>query len=136
MQLPIKVIIIIAIAVMVLVALIALFLQSSGGSLTRAEAERIFNTMCTTYNQRQCEWPVTYEAEFANYLNACRTLYGQEREAFSCLYALCQGCKETNDLRCSGLCYICSGHESASVDRQVCCSRFSAECTQFQCDAC
>ena len=136
MQLPIKIIIIIIIAVMVLVSLILFFFQSSGSSLTRAQAERIFNTQCTTYSQRQCDWSVTYEPGFQNYLESCRVLYGQEREAFSCLYVLCQSCKQTTDIRCSGLCNICNGHESASVERQTCCSRFSAECTQFQCDAC
>ena len=136
MQLPIKIIIIIAVAVMVLVALVAFFFQSSGSSFTRAEAERVFNTMCTTYSQRQCDWSVTYEQEFSTYLDACRTLYGPEREAFSCLYVLCQSCKETTDLRCSGLCNICNGHEFASVERTTCCSRFSAECGQFQCDSC
>lgn len=136
MQLPVKIIIIIVLAVMVLVALSAFFFQSSGSSLTHAQAERIFNTQCTTYTQRQCDWSATYEPGFQQYLDACRVLYGEEREAFSCLYVLCQGCKETTDLRCSGLCHICSGHEAASVERQTCCSRYSVECAQSQCDAC
>ncbi len=129
MQLPIKIIIIVAIAVMALAALSAFFFQSSGSSLTRTQAERIFNTQCTTYGQRQCDWSVTYEPQFQNYLDACRVLHGQEREAFSCLYVLCSACKETTNLRCSGLCNICNGHESASVERQTCCSRFSSECS-------
>ncbi len=133
---PIKVIVVAAILILVLVALSSLLLSSSGQSLTKAEAERIFNTQCLAYNQRGCDWPVTYEPEFQRYLSACRVLYGSEREAYSCLYSLCSRCFETHNLRCSGLCNICNGHDYASVERQECCSRFNAECEGFSCAAC
>ncbi len=129
MQIPIKVIIVIAIAVLALTSLSLFFFQSSGTSVTRTQAERIFNTKCAVYSQQDCPWSVTYSADFQEYLDACRVLYGPEREAFSCIYMLCPRCKETSNLRCSGLCNICSGHEYASVERQTCCSRFGAECT-------
>ena len=138
MQLPIKLIVVIAIVAMVLVVLSSLFLSSSGQSLTKAEAERIFNTQCITYGQRSCNWQVTYEADFQNYLKACRTIYGEQREAFSCLYSLCDRCFESSDLKCSGLCNICNGHDYASIARGECCSRYQGECasSSVNCKTC
>ena len=134
MELPFKVIIVLAIVVLVLVTLMAFFLQSSGSSLSKAEAERIFNADCVAYAQRACNWEVTHEPEFANYLNACRVLYGSYREAYSCLYSLCSRCFESMDLKCSGLCKICNGHNYASVDRGTCCLRYSSECSSSSVD--
>ncbi len=128
MQLPLKIIIVVAIVVLALVSLSSFFLQSSGSSLSKTDAERIFNTDCVTYSQRACSWEVTHESEFENYLKACRTLYGAYREAYSCLYSLCNRCFESVDIRCSGLCKICNGHDAASVDRETCCLRYKTEC--------
>src|SRR5687768_17384322 len=128
MDLPVKTIAIVVILALVLVVLVTFLFQSSGTSLNKADAERIFSSQCQTYVQRGCSWDVTYESGFDNYLSACRTLYGEERESYSCLYTLCKGCFETNDLRCSSLCNICNGHEDASVDRKTCCTRFNAQC--------
>ncbi|HIG97292.1 MAG TPA: hypothetical protein HA230_03025 [Candidatus Aenigmarchaeota archaeon] len=129
MQLPIKAIVVMVILVIVLVALSSFLLQSSGGSISGVEAERIFNTKCLAYGKLNCDWKVTYEPDFPDYVKACRILYGQWREAFSCLYTLCNQCYETADLKCSGLCNICKGHENAGVDRQTCCLRYQTECS-------
>lgn len=128
MQLPIKLIIVAAVVVLVLASLSLFFLQSTGSSLSKTEAERIFSTDCLTYSQRECDWEVTHEPEFENYLKACRTLYGSYREAYSCLYSLCSRCFESMDLKCSGLCSVCSGHDDAGVDRETCCLRYKTEC--------
>ena len=128
MQLPIKIIVIVALLALVLVVLSSFFLKSSGESLSKAEAERIFNTDCLTYSQRGCDWQVTHEPEFANYLRACRVLYGAYREAYSCLNSLCTRCFESTDLKCSGLCKVCNGHDYASVDREACCLKYDTEC--------
>ena len=138
MELPIKLIVIIAVVAMVLVVLSTLFLQSSGQSLSKAEAERIFNTQCINYGQRGCQWSVTYEPSFADYLKACRVLHGDQREAYSCLYSLCDRCFETTDLKCSGLCNICNGHDYASVARGECCSAYASQCqgSSVNCGAC
>lgn|SRR3989338_7053718 len=129
MQLPLKIIIVVAIAVLAVVVLSSLFLQSSGSSLTKTEAERIFNTQCLTYSQRACSWEVTHEPEFVNYMSACRILHGSYREAYSCLYSLCGLCFESSDIRCGGLCNICSGHDASGVERETCCSRYKGECS-------
>lgn len=129
MQLPLKVIVAVAILVTVLIAVSLLLLQSSGASLTRADAEKIFNAQCLAYSQRDCDWTVTYEPAFNRYLEACRVLHGSYREAYSCLYSLCTNCFESRDLRCSGLCKICSGHDYASVEKETCCLRYKTECT-------
>lgn len=128
MQLPIKLIVIVAILTLVLVTLSAFFLQSTGSSLSKTEAERIFSTDCLTYSQRGCDWQVTHEPEFGNYMKACRILYGSYREAYSCLYSMCSRCFESSDLKCSGLCKVCNGHDAASVDRETCCLRYKTEC--------
>lgn len=129
MELPLKAIVIVAIVVLVFVTLSMFFLRSSGESLTKTEAERIFSTQCLTYGQRGCEWSVTYEPEFQSYLKACRVLHGSYRESFSCLYSLCSRCFESADLKCSGLCKICNGHEYSGVNRQECCSKYQSECS-------
>ena len=134
MELPLKIIIIVAILALVLVLLSTYFLRSSTESISRSEAERIFNSDCITYAQRDCTWEVTREPEFENYLKACRVLYGPYREAYSCLYSLCNGCFESSDLRCSGLCKICSGHDYASVERESCCLRYKGECSSSSVD--
>ncbi len=135
MDLPIKTIVILAIVVLVLVTLSMFFTSSTGGSLSRAEAERIFNTKCVAYVQQGCDWSVTKTSEFADYMRACRVLYGDYREAYSCLYSFCQGCFESYDLRCANLCHTCAGHEAAGIDRTSCCTRYSAQCagSSFDC---
>jgi hypothetical protein len=136
MEMPMKLIVLLIIAVAVLSALMFFFMQSSGASMSKADAERTFSTMCLTYSQQGCEWAVTYEPAFEKYLSACRALYGQERDSYSCLYVLCERCFETADVKCGGLCHICEGHAAASIDRQTCCQRFSAQCRDQQCDVC
>lgn len=136
MEIPLKAVVVAAILILVFVSLSTFFLQSSGQSLTKAEAERIFSTSCLTYGQRSCEWRVTYEPEFQNYLKACRVLHGSYRESFSCLYSLCGRCFESADLRCSGLCYTCSGNQYSGVSREECCSSYLGECagSAVKCD--
>ena len=128
MQLPTKIIVIVALVVLTLVMISTFFFRSSGISISKAEAERIFNSDCLTYAQRSCDWEVTHEPEFNNYLKACRTLYGEYREAYSCLYSLCSRCFETTDLKCGGLCKVCNGHDASGVDRETCCLNYNTEC--------
>lgn len=129
MQLPIKAIVVVAVLALVLVTLSSFLLQSSGGSISDADARRVFDTKCLAYGKLNCDWTITYEADFTDYMKACRRLYGQWREAFSCLYTLCDRCFQTADLKCSGLCNICNGHDYASVDRGTCCLRYQTECS-------
>ncbi len=135
MNLPIKVIVIVAVVVMVLVTLSMFFMTSTGGSLSKVEAERIFNTHCVAYVQQECDWDVTRQPEFSDYMRACKILYGDYREAYSCLYTFCQGCFETRDLRCANLCHVCSGHDALGIERNACCSRYTAQCanSDFDC---
>ena len=135
---PMKVIVIAAVAVIVLSVLLTFFLRSTGGAMSDADAQRVFNTQCAAYKQQGCSWDVTYSDGFSAYLGACRQIYGEQRDSYSCLYSLCQQCYETNDLKCAGLCNICSGHEAASVARATCCSAYSAQCStsDLNCNAC
>ena len=133
-----KVIVIAAVAVIVLSVLLTFFLRSTGGAMSDADAQRVFNTQCAAYKQQGCSWDITYGEGFASYLAACRHIYGDQRDSYSCLYSLCQQCYETNDLKCAGLCSICSGHEAASVARVTCCSAYKAQCStsDLNCNAC
>ena len=135
MEMPLKIIVIAALAVIILAALMTFFLRSSGGAMNDADAHRVFDTQCAAYKQQACSWDVTYGADFSAYLAACRHIYGQERDSYSCLYTLCQQCYETDNLKCAGLCNICNGHESASVDRVSCCNTYKAQCSD-SCSAC
>lgn len=128
MEMPSNTVVIVLILALVLAALGAFLLQSSSTSFSQSDAQRIFASQCQNYVQQGCEWDVTYRNDFSNYLNACKSLFGQERDSYSCLYTLCKGCFQTSDLKCAGLCSICNGHEQASVDRKTCCSRFSLQC--------
>ena len=135
MELPLKIIVIAAVVVIVLSVLLTFFLRSSGGAMSDADAHRIFDTECAAYKQLACSWDVTYGESFPAYLQACRRIYGEQRDSYSCLYSLCQQCYETDNLKCAGLCNICNGHQSASVDRATCCSAYRAQCSD-RCSAC
>ena len=138
MEMPMKVIVIAAVAVIVLSVLLTFFLRSTGGAMSDADAQRVFSTQCAAYKQQGCSWDVTYRPDFDAYLGACRQIYGEQRDSYSCLYTLCQQCYETSDLKCAGLCNICSGHEAASVERATCCSTYKSQCggSDFNCNAC
>ena len=130
MNLPLKTIVIIVIVALVLVIISIFFLGSSGESVTRAQAENTFNTMCASYSQRDCEWKVTYEDGFQNYLAACRFLYGNHKDSYSCIHIHCALCNEATEpqLKCASLCNICAGHDAVGIEREACCTRYNAQC--------
>jgi type II secretory pathway pseudopilin PulG len=139
MQLPLKLIVVVVIVVLILLVVSSFLISQSSQQLTQAEANRIFNTQCQQYASSGCEWDVTRGADFPQYLNACETLYGQERDSFSCLYSLCQACKEIeiNQVKCAGMCNICEASDGIGIDPETCCSEFTAQCNGVvECDTC
>ncbi|MBI4896348.1 MAG: hypothetical protein HY832_02265 [Candidatus Aenigmarchaeota archaeon] len=137
MEFPIKVIVVLIIVGLVLVVMNSLLLGQTGKQFTQAEALRVFNTQCAAYREQRCDWSVTKDASFDSFLQACRTLYGLEREALSCLYSLCQDCKtfDPRSLACEGRCKLCEGSKKLGIDTTDCCTIYANEC-QGTCDAC
>ncbi|HLD85800.1 MAG TPA: hypothetical protein VI968_04545 [archaeon] len=138
-SLPIKVIVVVILVVLILSVLAAFFLLQSGQQVSEADAQRIFNAECQDYAAQSCSWDVTRSPSFGAYLQACKRLYGQEREAFSCLYAMCQPCKEFNvpQTKCAGLCKACQANADIGISVTSCCSEFTSQCTGIiECNTC
>jgi len=123
-------IVILILALLVLGAVMYFIFSQAAGGMTQAEANRIFYGKCQEYKSRNCDWSVTYDKDFDKFVDACRFLFGAQRDAFSCLYSMCQDCKELelSDIKCAGMCKICEGHDYASIKFRDCCSRFKSEC--------
>ena len=138
-SLPIKIVVIVIMAILILSVIAAFFILQSGQQISEADAQRVFNANCQNYAKQSCSWDVTRDPSFSIYLQACKPLYGQEREAFSCLYAMCQPCKEFNvpQTKCAGLCKACQANSDIGISSTACCSEFSSQCTDvYECNTC
>ena len=129
MELSVRTIVVATIVVVVLVTLSFFINIESSEQITRSNANQVFNSLCQSYKNMQCDWAVTREDKFNDFMQACRVLYGNEREAYSCLYTYCQACKtdESADLKCASACEQCRADSSISV-RSTCCQQFAASC--------
>ncbi|GEM_PF-2529021 len=139
MELPIKIIVVLIIVALVLVILSSFLLGQTGAQITKAEAERIFTSQCQIYSQNNCEWDVTRNSDFSKYVEACRVLYGPERDSFSCLYVLCNACKDTQNfqIKCAGICSACKGNNEIGISTETCCAEFTAQCSGvIECSVC
>jgi hypothetical protein len=137
LSLAITAVVILIIAVLVLGTVIYFLFFQASSSMTQAEANRIFYSKCGEYKTSNCEWAVTYDKEFPKFVEACRLLFGPQRDSFSCLYSFCQDCKEINlaDIKCTGMCRICQGHDYASIKLNECCKNYQSVCG-IGCDVC
>ncbi len=138
-ELPMKIIVIVVIIVLVLIVLSTFLLGQTSGQISKAEAERIFSSQCQIYSQSDCEWDVTRNSDFPRYVEACRVLYGPERDSFSCLYVLCTACKDTQNfqIKCAGICNACKGNDEIGISTETCCSEFTSQCTGvMECSVC
>lgn len=134
MELSFKTMIVSALAVLVLISFIFFFSSQSGEQLTQAQANRIFYDLCSDYRESNCDWTVTYEERYSDYMNACRVLFQQEAGRYSCLYRFC--CEQTKNVLCSGLCHACEANDEIKTSTAVCCTRYRAECGDIECGAC
>lgn len=125
-----RAVVVVAVVALVLIVLSSFFVLQTGPQVTKAEANRIFASWCQNYAERECPWSVTREEGFDEYLEACRVLHGKEREATSCLYSFCAGCKEISlkDLHCDGLCNVCKANAAAGVGTEVCLAQYDSQC--------
>jgi len=113
MELPINVLVIIALVVLVLIVLSALFFSQSSQKMTEAEANKIFNLNCENYRNANCQWRVTRDDSFGEFMQACQILYGSNQREFSCLYDFC--CGFSGDAACQGFCSLCRGNKYAGL---------------------
>ncbi|MCX6816095.1 MAG: hypothetical protein NT120_04555 [Candidatus Aenigmarchaeota archaeon] len=137
MELSFRVIITSAIVILVLVVMTFFIGTNSGEQITKANANSVFNSLCQNYKSKQCDWSVTRETTFSDFLKACRVLYGDGKESYSCLYNYCPACKiqGSTNLVCSSICERCRADSSIGT-RTMCCQQYSGQCTGTTCDAC
>jgi hypothetical protein len=137
MSMSMTLVVVIILAVLVLTAIMFFFFSQTGAEMDKAEANKIFYTECQRYKNMQCAWSATYEAGFDDFMKACKFLFGQERDAFSCLYSMCADCKEytLDEIQCAGMCEICNGHKNSGVDVSSCCEEYNNKCT-LSCGSC
>lgn len=142
MELPLRAVVGMILVALILVVLSFFISTSSQTQISSGDAERVFNTACQEYKLQQCPWAVTRESKFEQFLSACRTLYGYYRDSFSCLYSLCQACKEfepaQEEVQCAGICESCSANARLGISTTLCCSNFRSECSgaSVACGAC
>ena len=134
-EMPTRAVVVIIIAVIVLAAMSFFIYFQSGAAISEYDAQAAFTTSCETYKKAECSWSVTYEKGFEKFLDACRKLYGNEREAFSCLISMC--CQEVKftDVQCAGLCKLCKGNFYSGVKTEDCCSIYAGKC-KTDCEVC
>lgn len=137
MSLSLSMIVILIIAVMVLAAILYFFFIQTGGEMTKAEANSVFYTSCQNYKSASCDWSVTTQPGFDKFLKACKFLFGNERDSFSCLYAMCADCSQykLDEVQCAGMCEICKGNQNAGVETESCCTEYAGKCTST-CSSC
>ncbi|MBI4170744.1 MAG: hypothetical protein HY514_03550 [Candidatus Aenigmarchaeota archaeon] len=140
MELSTRAVVIIAILVMLLVTLASFFIFQSGSEISKAEAQRIFGEQCIEYEKKRCSWDVTEEASFDRFVASCKLLYGQEREALSCLYAICGQCRNfaLENVRCEGICRGIDGQKKLGHAITETCNAYSTDvqCSGVRCGVC
>ena len=136
MELSIKMITV-SVSVVVLLVVLSFFITTqASGQISASDANRVFSTYCQNYKLNGCSWDVTKSAGFDEFLGACRSIYGSESEAYSCLYVSCPACSkgdigdtdQGNGLRCASLCEQCRADTEISV-KSTCCQQFAMSCS-------
>ena len=128
LELPMRMIVLVVILVLVLIILSAFFLSQSSGSMTTAKANEIFFSKCDAYKKQQCDWRVTYQKDFNDFYSACKYLNNPDIGKFTCLYKMC--CATSEDVKCDGLCELCSGNENLGTTLEQCCEQYKTSCSQ------
>ena len=138
MELSTKAVVVIVIMALLLVSFGSFFVFRSGEDIGMADARKMFEEKCIAYQKRGCSWEVTEEADFQQFLQACKRVYGPDKEEFSCLYAMCQQCKEFDPVytQCAGRCSGIAGQKKLGFDVQQSCQVYGEECPVPRCGAC
>ena len=137
---PTNMVVVIAVAVLLVAVVASFFLLQSSGGISKTQAQNLFNIQCQEYGKESCTWNVTDRADFQQFVNSCKILYGQDKEALTCLYSICSQCKrfDINNYRCD---YLCSGIRGQrdlgnSVDEACSTYKADAQCGTIKCGAC
>lgn len=102
-SLPISAIVIFALALIVLLAVSTFFMTTGGKSMSKIEAQQIFEEQCPRYKCTYSENNFNPSKEF---LEACKILYGiEEKEKIKCLW-FCN-CGLEADI-CKVECIVCN----------------------------
>lgn len=135
-ELPVRTVIIMAIMIVVLAVVIFFIMRQSAVQISQSDAEKIFATKCEQYKTDfSCSWKATYEPNFDSFLQACKKIYGTDREAFSCLMSICCQSFKFEDTECEGLCKLCKGNYLIGIKTEKCCEQFAAKCS-INCEVC
>jgi len=121
-ELPIGIIVVIAIASLVLVSLLLMLTFQTGSAGASGDIQQIFNTRCNLYKAEGCGWELTKSSGFDQFLSACQSIYGADRQEFSCLFQLC--CQTSENIESDGLCSTCQGLKEAGVSNAACCQQY------------
>ena len=139
MELPLRSMIVLIIVVIVLVIMSFFITTRSSGEIEKGEAQRIFSTVCQSYKLQQCPWSATKDGNFADFFSACRQIYGDHRDKFSCLYSLCQACKEFEptpaDVTCAAISESCEANQKLGLSTAACCANFRGTCAGVRFDS-
>ena len=138
MEISTKTIVIMLVCIMLLVAVASFFIFQTSASMTKAEAEKLFQEDCLAYAKSDCSWSVTEQPGFQKFVDACKLLYGQERESLSCLYSFCGSCKSFNfqNVECEARCRLVNGLKSSGNSVTDACSSYSQKCPTIACGGC
>ncbi len=140
MELSTKAVVIIVVLVLLLIALASFFVFQTGSDIGKAEAQRIFGEQCIEYGKKNCAWDVTEEPGFDRFVASCKLLHGQEREALSCLYAICGQCRNfaLENVMCERICRGIDGQKQMGNSIAEACETYKADeqCGKVGCGVC
>lgn len=135
MEMTTNITVTIVIIVILLLAVTAFLLTQSSTQISISESRKIFESKCASYGQRGYEWAVTRDSSFSEFVTACKAIYGEDHEGYSCLYQLCSKTTPPQDLQCEGICRLCEGLAASGASPDACCVDFSNKCG-ISCGAC
>ena len=140
METSTEIVIVLISSLMVLVVVGTFLFLKSDESGIKFNAAKIFSTKCESYKAYGCDWlKATRSAGFYDeFVPACKTVNGEQFEAYSCLTKLC--CSPGSSLdsnKCESKCQSCSSFKSIGAAEALanCCSSYSKECST-SCEAC
>jgi len=138
MEISTRIIVVLVLVLLVVVVISSFFLFQTGTSAGKAQAEAVFRSQCLSYQKQNCAWRVTEMPEFQGFVDSCKILYGQDREAFSCLYSLCTQCKSfaLENVRCESICRGIDGEKTLGNDINEACGIYKSDCGKVACRIC
>ena len=117
-ELAISTIVILASGIMVLVVVLSFLMSSSGSSLSRTEATKIFGNQCNLYKDAKCDWNFAKSRpDFSKFAAACKLLYGDDMNDYICFFGIC--CQECTTLECNCEA-LCKGCAAMPIKTQCC----------------